>query len=207
MVVLLSGCAVKYTPAERRAEIFDEPEIGAVTTAQLGDHMIRKGMVIEEEVVSLRAMVDGALYDIMPGVYPQLGYIENERFYSPTGIVKSAFADPFRLLSVKAESPHELCVVTEFAVRTCYSADFEVETRASAMDASFQQTLIYSGRIGDKINVTYREFSNNQARPAFSNDVEYDLSASNQIGYKGARIEVIKADNAEITYKVLNSFR
>ena len=27
--------------------------------------------------------------------------------------------------------------------------------------------------IGDKINVGYREFSNNTARPAFNNDVEY----------------------------------
>ncbi|MCI2286140.1 IS982 family transposase [Colwellia sp. MSW7] len=57
-----------------------------------------------------------------------------------------------------------------------------------------------------KINVGYREFSNNSARPAFNNDVEYDLSSSNLIGYKGASIEVIKADNSSITYKVIKNF-
>jgi hypothetical protein len=71
---------------------------------------------------------------------------------------------------------------------------------------SFQQTLIYSGRVGNKINVSYREFSNNTARPAFNNDVEYDLSSSNTIGYKGALIEVIKADNSSITYKLIRNF-
>ena len=71
---------------------------------------------------------------------------------------------------------------------------------------SFQQTLIYSGRVGDKINVGYREFSNSMARPAFNNDVEYDLSESRIIGYKGARLEIIKATNESIKYRVLNNF-
>jgi hypothetical protein len=66
--------------------------------------------------------------------------------------------------------------------------------------------LIYNGRIGDKINVGYREFSNSLARPAFNNDVEYDLSASRTIGYKGAQIEVIDANNNSITYRVLRTF-
>jgi hypothetical protein len=33
------------------------------------------------------------------------------------------------------------------------------------------------------------------ARPAFNNDVEYDLSESKLIGYKGAQFEVIEASN------------
>lgn len=73
-------------------------------------------------------------------------------------------------------------------------------------DNSFQQTLIYSGRIGDRITLGYREFSNSLARPAFNNDVEYDLNESKIVGYKGARVEVIEATNQEITYKVLSNF-
>ena len=69
-----------------------------------------------------------------------------------------------------------------------------------------QRTLIYSGKSGSKINVGYREFSGNMARPAFSNNVEYDLSESNQIGYKGALLEIIEATNRFITYKVLSNF-
>ena len=60
--------------------------------------------------------------------------------------------------------------------------------------------------MGNKINIGYREFSSNSARPAFNNDVEYDLNESKQIGYKGALLEVIKATNQDITYKVLKNF-
>ena len=72
---------------------------------------------------------------------------------------------------------------------------------------SFQQTLIYSGRVGNKINIGYREFSNNAARLAYNNDVEYDLSLSKKIGYKGSLIEVIQADNTSITYKLIRNFK
>jgi hypothetical protein len=88
----------------------------------------------------------------------------------------------------------------------CYKGDYEVKTKISERGTSFQQTLIYSGRVGDKIKFGYREFSNNLARPAFNNDVEYDLSTSNIIGYKGAQIEVISSDNSGIKYKVLKNF-
>ena len=72
-------------------------------------------------------------------------------------------------------------------------------------DDSFQQTLIYSGKLGNKIKIGYREFSNNQARPAFNNDVEYDLSESAVIGYKGARLEIVGATNETIKYRVIQN--
>ncbi|MGH1391412.1 MAG: hypothetical protein ACRAUZ_14840, partial [Aeromonas jandaei] len=61
--------------------------------------------------------------------------------------------------------------------------------------------------IGNKINIGYRESSNDIARPAFNNDVEYDLNESKEIGYKGAIVEIISADNQKITYRVIKSFR
>ena len=44
------------------------------------------------------------------------------------------------------------------------------------------------------------------ARPAFSNDVEYDLLESKTIAYKGAMIEVIEATNQHIKYIVKRNF-
>lgn len=207
LAALLSGCAVKYAPAERRMQTFNEPEVGVVTTAEVGDHLLRKGVLVEENVLSLKTMVDGFAYDILPGDYPQLGQNEGEQFFQPTGVVRNPFADQFQSISVKDTKPDQICVVTVFAVRACYDADFEIAKRAAARDASFQQTLIYSGGVGKKINIGYREFSNNSARPAFNNDVEYDLSTSREIGYKGALLEVLTADNSSITYKVIRSFK
>ena len=83
---------------------------------------------------------------------------------------------------------------------------FEKRNWTVAGSNSFQQTLLYNGKVGNKINIAYREFSSDLARPAFNNDVEYDLSESNQIGYKGALLEVIEANNQMIKYKVIKNF-
>lgn len=73
-------------------------------------------------------------------------------------------------------------------------------------DRDLQQTLIYSGRVGNRIRIDYRESSGSYARPAFSNEAEYDLSTSNEIAYRGARIKVIQANNQKIRYIILANF-
>jgi len=67
---------------------------------------------------------------------------------------------------------------------------------------TFRQELIYLGRSGDELSFKYREYSGSLARPAFSADLKYDLSNSQTIGYRGARIEVIEAGNQLIQYRV-----
>lgn len=206
-LVFLAGCAVKVTPVISTPTVINTPEIGETVTAQIGDHLLQKGEVVEEEVLNVRSLVDGAFYDILPGSYPQLGYIGPDKLYSGSGVIKAALADPFVGISARPEEPGRVCVVTGFGARVCYEAVADTSMRASSRDASFQQTLVYNGRVGNRINVGYREFSNSLARPAFNNNVEYDLSISQTIGYKGALIEVIKADNASITYRVLSTFK
>ena len=44
------------------------------------------------------------------------------------------------------------------------------------------------------------------ARPAFNNNVEYDLSESPIIGYKGAKLEIIEANNQFVRYRVIENF-
>lgn len=203
----LGGCAVKYTPAQKTEVEIEEPKIGETVTAEIGDHMLRKGVIVEERVLAVNSPVEGVFYDIMDGAYPEIGTAsDSETLFSADGVIRGALSDPAQFLSVRSSNPGEACVVTVYAARVCYEADIEIMKRFSEKAASFYQTLIYSGRIGNKINVSYREFSNSMARPAFNNDVEYDLSASMQIGYKGAQIEVINADNSSITYRVLRSF-
>ena len=66
--------------------------------------------------------------------------------------------------------------------------------------------LIYNGRIGDAIKFIYREFNDGLARPSFTQEIQYDLSRSSIIGFKEARLEVIKATNTEIEYRVKRHF-
>ncbi len=67
---------------------------------------------------------------------------------------------------------------------------------------SFRQELIYNGRSKDTIKVSYREFKDDFARPAFQQDLSYDLSDSKEIGFRGAIIEVLEATNTYIKFIV-----
>jgi hypothetical protein len=72
-------------------------------------------------------------------------------------------------------------------------------------EGSFKRELIYTGIAKNVISILYREFKNEIARPAFTQEIKYDLSDSKVIGYRGSRFEVISATNTGITYKVLKA--
>jgi hypothetical protein len=42
------------------------------------------------------------------------------------------------------------------------------------------------------------------ARPAFNQDLKYDLNDGAVIGFRGARFEVIKATNTEIKFRTIS---
>lgn len=206
-ILIVSGCTtVKYNGTDTFVKEVNYPEVGKVITVYVGDHLVQKGTITEEDVLVVHKTIDGVAYDITAKKYPQIGYDEKRDFYSAVGVVRGALSDPIQALALEKKKGAKLCVVTVFGGSACYEGEYERKKQLSEKGNSFQQTLIYSGRVGDKINVGYREFSNNTARPAFNNDVEYDLSSSNTIGYKGALLEVIKADNSSITYKLIKNF-
>jgi hypothetical protein len=72
--------------------------------------------------------------------------------------------------------------------------------------ANFRQQLIYQGRSGSSLKLSYREFTGDLARPAFSQDLTFDLSDGAVIGAKGARVEVLEATNTSIRYRLLQPF-
>ena len=70
----------------------------------------------------------------------------------------------------------------------------------------FKKEFIYNGKSGSTLKFSYREFSNDYARPAFTQDLQYDLDESSIIGFREMRIEVKEASNTNITYMVQNGF-
>lgn len=207
ITLIATGCTtVRYNGSETFVSEVDYPEIGRVVTAYVGDHLVQKGSIIEERVLVVRQKTGGALYTIPAKTYIQLGFNDVMDFYSADGVIRRGLADPIQALALGKAEGSKLCVVTTFGGRACYRGEYDRKKRLSEQGNSFQQTLIYSGRVGNKINVGYREYSNNTARPAFNNNVEYDLTSSNTIGYKGALIEVIEADNSKITYRLIRNF-
>lgn len=213
LAATLVGCAspkYNYVPA---SVAISEPPIGSVTTVRIGDTMLRQGKYREHDALYLRAAREISwAYTLHPGYYFKDGEDESAEFYSPGRgenggkVEKAALADPWKSVMTK-KSAQELCVVTVFNATSCNAVqDIERTKRPVLTDDSFQQTLIYNGRVGSKINIGYREFSNNLARPAFNNSVEYDLNDSNLIAYKGAEMEILEATNQHIKFKLIRNF-
>lgn len=74
---------------------------------------------------------------------------------------------------------------------------------------SFKYDSLYQGKIGNKIKISFREFKDNRARPAFTQNVDYELNKSEPtiIGFKGLRIEVVEATNMSIKYNVIHDYK
>lgn len=190
-----------------------EPSLGLVNTAYVGDSLLSQGKVAEQDVMVIDSNYDLNLqYKVYAGKYSQVGQDKNNKFFSlrdykknTEGATKRALADPPSVFMVNSRG--WLCVITIYNTKSCGDAKgVSFKTDRSTSEDTFQQTLIYSGKVGNKINIGYREFSSNVARPAFSNNVEYDLSESKDIGYKGALLQIIEATNQNIKYKVIRNF-
>lgn len=210
---LVGACA---TPTHNYMPVtiaISNPPIGSINTTNIGDVLLQQGKYREHDAIHVRSVSRaGFAYTIHPGYYLKHGEDPAGDFYRPGGgddagrVEKSALADNWQSIMAK-RNPDVLCVVTVFNVASCGDgSNFERLKKPVLSQDSFQQTLIYSGKVGNKINIGYREFSGNLARPAFNNNVEYDLSDSMTIGYKGAVIEVIEATNQFIKYKVIRNF-
>jgi len=204
---LLGACTtVRYNGAKTTQKDINTPRVGETATAFVGDPMLRKATLIEDEALVVEKLIDGALYNIPAKTYRPIGYDSDEDFYSADGVTRSGLADPIQALALPTRPGAQLCVITVMGGKACYDGHYERKTEIRKNSNSVEQQLIYSGRVGDTIKIGYREFRDNLARPAFSNEAEYDLSSSRAIGYKGAKLRVIKADNSSITYKVVRGF-
>jgi hypothetical protein len=71
--------------------------------------------------------------------------------------------------------------------------------------ASTKSELVYSGKAGNVIKIVYREYSNDYARPAFSQELQYDLGETTTLKFRKTTIQVIRASNQEISFRVLES--
>jgi hypothetical protein len=212
---LLSGCtttARNYTPDTKKISI---PPLNSVTTTYVGEDMVRQGIDASMEALHFDEAVEiGSIgtYTIPPGDYVKLGEDSTSEFFSNMDKNSSAVI-PFRFMindptqSIQLKKTGEICIVSIHGNTKCdVGKPYKRVHLQTENQSSFQQTLIYNGKVGSKINIGYREFQGGLARAAFSNEVEYDLSESKTIRYKGAVLDVIDANNQSITYKLTRNF-
>ncbi|WP_322003141.1 hypothetical protein [Marinobacter alexandrii] len=213
LTVLLGACSsvpYNYTP---NSTSFSIPEIGSQITAGLGEPLIDQGVSTVRDILKITKDSEIAAYNIEPGKLVKVGEDASAEYYAQdsssglsiySGLISSK-PDPSATVKYEKDA-NEYCIMRPADLTVCGQISALRDTETVVTNENFRRTLIYSGRVGNRLKVSYREFSNNLARAAFNTEVEYDLSESNIIGYAGARLEVLKATNTEIEYKVLSNF-
>ena len=215
-ILTLGGCAsptFNYAPPITQISF---PKIGAESSVNVGDTLVSQGSFSEHDAIQVHESIGLGLlnaYTITKGIFLKIGEQNDIEYYSINNnfdgggvLEKSALADPTKAVQAY-KNENRICGISVFNGYVCSSSGRYTRIKHPvASPNAFQQSIIYSGKVGNRIKFGYREFSGNTARPAFNNDVDYDLGESKIVGYKGARIEVIDATNESIRYKLLSNF-
>ena len=72
---------------------------------------------------------------------------------------------------------------------------------------AMKRELIYQGFSKGVLKLAYREYINDMARPAFFQDATYEIETfPAEVSFKASRLQILRAGNSGIEYKVLSSF-
>jgi len=146
------------------------------------------------------------------GVALRIGEDEKYVWYKQKGIIACS-----QVFGLRAAMPYHKLMIRQLDGAVCMSSGtaqycgekvgYEEFKDAVVSKENSQRTLIYFGSPEENIiRLGYREFKEDMARAAFSNDVEYNLNRYTTIAYKGTVIDVINSTSSEIEYVVKLSF-
>lgn len=207
--------ATNYKSLLTEPVAYSIPELSSVNESQVGDNMLRQGKRRTVEAIELK----NSSYRPQNGtsnIYIKMAESDGYFWYADSNspIFTDAGGSATNGVTIKKHKgsgnlcPFQITGGGYSAGYNCYEGVEYVEIPNYELYSidSFQQSLMYNGKIGNKINIAYREYSDNKARAAFSNEVEYDMSESNIIAYKGAILKVLEYSNTKIKYEVIKNF-
>jgi len=224
---LMGGCATTET-TQRFAvapKVVYFPAVGATAVAEVGQTLVSKGNLAIYPSIIISA--DQSEFIKQPfannrhsgsikvpaGKYVKTSEnLEGDFYRAQTGFYDNAMARiPFPVgvfVPKDGKAPAVLYVYHETIGATGYEfgkspVDYQSSTTESWSKDSFKRELVYGGMSQKTISMLYREYIDGTARPAFSQEIKYDLDEGKVIGYKGARFEVISANNTGLTFKLL----
>lgn len=203
------------------------PQVGVSTTAQLGEPMIKTYNVAVlpavklttplRQIANYRENLRMAL-DIDPSIL-ELAATDQQGakyFPAPQGVrlayeAKGTFPNPETVRGGLHLSPEGTWSVYWYwpdyntpIFRPGPPLQIKLESvERPPKAAAFQRELIYSGVAQSTVSILYREFTNDLVRPISTQDLKYDAAKGSVVGYKGARFEILSADNTSITYRVV----
>ncbi|MDB5439169.1 MAG: hypothetical protein JWM33_1596 [Caulobacteraceae bacterium] len=193
------------------------PEAGATAEVALGESLVSSYNAYSLEVLRLKDPVHvigkGYKLTIPQGVLPLVGKNDDGKFYeSREPIDLKTFGFTQETTPGGIFIPDDPAITPEtywggsinVVVAPSPDIHYDIAARDSTDPSAFRMELLYSGVVQNMLTLTYREFKDDMARPAFTQDLKYDLSQGAEIGFRTARFRVLKTTNIGLTYQVLS---
>jgi len=184
-----------HGPARAAVERVTRPAVGEEVSREIGEPLV--------EVELIRTIPGARLTSGHTARLPIGGRIEFDA--SELVAQGSGFCGPGTLYDVLGIPYSGRQCATGAALRRA-GTTFEPIMIATDDPTNFRQQLLYQGRSGSTIRLSYREFVGDLARPAFTQDLTFDIADDPVVGVKGARLEVVEATNVSITYRLFRPF-
>ena len=228
------GCAVPAM-FEPSVSVRDYPEVGVENTVSIGSSLILKGKVMASQGFDLlefmavkgKGLNAGRRFELSPAEFVAVKEDDKYTYFESSDVdtvksfalgmrtdvnvwdqrIPTANGSGIRIHRTTGEKEAFLLLGTSI-VRVKLPETLKIEKKmVTHVDSpGFQRELLYNGKSGSTIKVLYREFKNDMARPAFTQELTYDLSESDLIGFQEVRIRVADASNIQITYTVERGF-
>ena len=213
---LLTSCMNMYAPVERvnsltSYETTFYPEVAVKSTVNLGDTMMMqgKGWYVDcivpdfEYTESNRSF----LLTVKKGV-KMCGEKEGDNYFTTSyDAFGGGVNTPLWSVTNVGNNMAQWCAGA--IVAYCHKrsiTDHKIVKEFRQAKDTFQQSIEYMGRSGDVLKFIYVEFNENMARAAFNRNFQVDLKEGKTVNYKGAEIEIIEADNVQVTYVIKKYF-
>lgn len=225
-VVALVGCA--SAPVEKRyiasSQVVNFPQVGIESEAEIGQTLVSKANLQVSKAIVIRAdIAERKIESIVNNRWSGVITIPAGKLVKSSENSEGAFyrslqgyydgttgrpKNPVGIFVPNDPKQPAVAYVYHYAGDSTYAfgeqpVTYTDTTSETWSKDSFKSELVYGGLSQKTISVSYREFVDGTARPAFSQEIKYDLNDSDIIGFRGARFQVIKATNSNIKYKML----
>jgi len=206
---------------------FVEPAIGEQTVREIGEPLVRSGIRrLETKIfrtVTLKDSIDvrmglAAMYrkvQAPSGTSGPMMYYSDKKnpmmCVTPLGAVTTqpsetagCFVDTDNDGRFDSVAFPGYAIDKNLADPVVYEAEVRTESIEIEDPRSFVVEVLYQGISKGEAKISYREFIRGTARPAFTQDISYELESdgSGVIAFRGLRIQIVKATRENITYIV-----
>jgi hypothetical protein len=220
LALLLASCAPPPSVAPEAPTYIDtsEPKVGETVTAQVGDPVVTMSHGISRAAIQFLADCSFSEKRDMPGtgtvnflvrggvVFPRMNTTNGVPGYCGVTEQNTPLIGNVAVNHCVAVSDQSLVPFPNSQMIVQSNCRVDRQTLERDAPDSVKKELLYDGRSGTTLRLSYREFVRDMARPAFTQELTYDLRDDRVVGFRGARLEVIDANNTSIRYRVLSGF-